>query len=188
MSIPNTYRRIVLARRPPGEPVESDFRLEEVPMPECGPKEVLVRNIYLSLDPYMRGRMRDVASYAPPVQIGEVMTGGTVGQVVASNHAGFKVGDYVEERLGWQEYGISQALACARSTRRGRRSRPPTRARHAGYDGLLRPARSGASPSPRDRRGLGRIGRRGADRRPDRQADGLSRPSGSLAAPRSAPS
>lgn len=110
MSIPKTYRRIVLARRPPGEPVESDFRLEEVSMPECGPKEVLVRNIYLSLDPYMRGRMRDVASYAPPVQIGEVMTGGTVGQVVASNHAGFKVGDYVEERLGWQEYGISQGV------------------------------------------------------------------------------
>lgn len=108
MSIPKTHRRIVLARRPPGEPQESDFRLEEAPVPECGPKEVLVRNVYLSLDPYMRGRMRDVASYAPPVQIGEVMTGGTVGQVVASNHPGFKAGDYVEERLGWQEYGISQ--------------------------------------------------------------------------------
>ena len=102
-----TYRRVVLARRPPGEPAESDFRVEEVPIPEPGPREVLVRNIYLSLDPYMRGRMRDVASYAAPVGIGDVMTGGTVGQIVASNHPGFKAGDVVEERLGWQEYGIS---------------------------------------------------------------------------------
>ncbi|MDX2205666.1 MAG: NADP-dependent oxidoreductase [Hyphomicrobiaceae bacterium] len=108
--IPKTHRRIVLARRPPGEPEESDFRLEEVPVPECGPKEVLVRNIYLSLDPYMRGRMRDAASYAAPVGIGDVMTGGTVGEVVASNHKGFKVGDIVEERLGWQEYGISSGV------------------------------------------------------------------------------
>ncbi|RTL72770.1 MAG: NADP-dependent oxidoreductase [Hyphomicrobiales bacterium] len=105
-----TQRRVVLVRRPPGEPTEEDFRVEEAPVPECGPKEVLVRNIYLSLDPYMRGRMRDVASYAPPVGIGEVMTGGTVGEVVASNHPGFKVGDFVEERLGWQQYGISQGL------------------------------------------------------------------------------
>ena len=108
--IPKTHRRVVLLRRPPGEPTESDFRVEEVPVPECGPKEVLVRNIYLSLDPYMRGRMRDAASYAAPVGIGEVMTGGTVGEVVASNHKGFKVGDFVEERLGWQEYGISSGV------------------------------------------------------------------------------
>lgn len=108
--IPKTQRRVVLVRRPPGEPTEADFRVEEAPVPECGPKEVLVRNIYLSLDPYMRGRMRDVASYAPPVGIGEVMTGGTVGEVVASNHPGFKVGDFVEERLGWQQYGISQGV------------------------------------------------------------------------------
>jgi NADPH-dependent curcumin reductase CurA len=108
--IPKTQRRVVLVRRPPGEPTEADFRVEEAPVPECGPKEVLVRNIYLSLDPYMRGRMRDVASYAPPVGIGEVMTGGTVGEVVASNHPGFKAGDFVEERLGWQQYGISQGV------------------------------------------------------------------------------
>ena len=104
--LPKSYRRIVLARRPPGEPQESDFRIEEVAMPEPGPREVLVRVIYLSLDPYMRGRMRDVASYAPPVGIGEVMTGGTVGEVVKSNHPDFKVGDIVEDRLGWQEYAI----------------------------------------------------------------------------------
>jgi len=105
--IPQTHRRVVLARRPPAEPAEADFRIEEVPVPQPGPGQVLVRVIYLSLDPYMRGRMRDAASYAAPVGIGEVMTGGTVGEVVESNHPGFKPGDIVEERLGWQEYGIS---------------------------------------------------------------------------------
>ena len=104
--IPRTYRRIVLARRPPAEPAESDFRIEEVPMPEPSQREVLVRVIYLSLDPYQRGRMRDVASYSPPVALGEVMTGGTVGEVMKSNHPDFSVGDIVEDRLGWQEYAI----------------------------------------------------------------------------------
>jgi len=104
--IPETYRRIVLANRPLTEPAETDFSLEVVPMPEPGPGQVLVRIIYLSLDPYMRGRMRDAASYAPPVGIGEVMTGGTVGEVVLSNHTEYKVGDIVEGRLGWQEFGI----------------------------------------------------------------------------------
>ena len=95
-------------------------------MPEPGPRQVLVRVVYLSLDPYMRGRMRDAASYAAPVGIGEVMTGGTVGEVVKSNHPDFKVGDIVEDRLGWQEYAIGPARPCARSTRRWRRSPPPT--------------------------------------------------------------
>ncbi len=104
--IPKTHRRVVLVRRPPGEPAESDFRVEEVATPEPGPREVLVRVIYLSLDPYMRGRMRDAASYASPVGIGETMTGGAVGEVVKSNHPGFSVGDIVEDRLGWQEYAI----------------------------------------------------------------------------------
>jgi NADPH-dependent curcumin reductase CurA len=99
----------VLARRPPGEPSEADFRLEEVPVPELGPREALVRVIYLSLDPYMRARMRDAASYAAPVGIGEVMTGGTVGEVVKSNHPQLKVGDIVEDRLGWQEYAVGGA-------------------------------------------------------------------------------
>ena len=70
-------------------------------------RQVLVRVVYLSLDPYMRGRMRDGASYAAPVGLGEVMPGGTVGEVVRSNHAGFKPGDIVEDRLGWQEYGLT---------------------------------------------------------------------------------
>ncbi len=105
-NIPKTHRRIVLVRRPPAEPAEADFRIEEVAVPEPGPRQALVRVIYLSLDPYMRGRMRDVASYAAPVGIGDVMTGGTVGEVVKSNHPNFKVGDIVEDRLGWQEYAI----------------------------------------------------------------------------------
>ena len=105
--IPSSYRRIVLARRPPGEPAESDFRIETVATPTPGTNEVLVRVIYMSLDPYMRGRMREQASYAKPVGIGEVMEGGTVGEVVASNNPAFKVGDIVEARLGWQEYGLS---------------------------------------------------------------------------------
>ena len=106
MSIPKTHRRVVLVRRPPGEPAESDFRVEEVPVPEPKHGEVLVKVHYLSLDPYQRGRMRDAASYASPVGLGEVMTGGIVGEVVKSEHTGFKVGDIVEDRLGWQEYAI----------------------------------------------------------------------------------
>jgi NADPH-dependent curcumin reductase len=109
--IPETHRRIVLVRRPLAEPAESDFRIEEVPVPKPGPREVLVRVVYLSLDPYMRGRMRDAASYAQPVGIGQVMAGGTVGEVVASNHPDFKAGDIVEDRLGWQEYAIGPGPA-----------------------------------------------------------------------------
>ena len=105
-AIPKTHRRVVLVRRPPGEPAETDFRVEEAPVPEPRHGEVLVKVHYLSLDPYQRGRMRDAASYAAPVGLNEVMTGGTVGEVVKSAHDGFKVGDIVEDRLGWQEYAI----------------------------------------------------------------------------------
>jgi NADPH-dependent curcumin reductase len=105
-TIPKTYRRIVLARRPPGEPAEGDFRIEEVQVPEPGPGQFLARVIYLSLDPYMRGRMRDAASYAPPVALGEVMTAGAVGEVVKSSHPQFQVGDIVEDTMGWQEYAV----------------------------------------------------------------------------------
>ena len=125
--IPKTHRRVVLVRRPPAEPAESDFRVEEVPVPEPGPRQVLVRVIYMSLDPYMRGRMRDAASYAAPVGLGEVMTGGTVGEVVKSNHPDYKVGDIVEDRLGWQEYAIGPGPAHAQGrSGASRRSPPPT--------------------------------------------------------------
>jgi NADPH-dependent curcumin reductase CurA len=100
-------RQWLLAQRPPGEFDESAFKFNEAPVPAPKEGEVLVHNIWLSLDPYMRGRMRDVKSYVPPVQLGAVMEGGTVGQVIESKNPAFKVGDIVEERLGWQEYGIS---------------------------------------------------------------------------------
>ncbi|HEY2874748.1 MAG TPA: NADP-dependent oxidoreductase [Reyranella sp.] len=108
-ALPKTYRRVVLVRRPPGEPAESDFRVEETAMPAPKHGEVLVKVAYLSLDPYQRGRMRDAASYASPVGLGEVMTGGIVGEVVTSNNPRFAVGDTVEDRLGWQEYAIGGA-------------------------------------------------------------------------------
>src|SRR4051794_8761648 len=108
-ALSKTHRRVVLGDRPPREPAESDFRVEEVPMPEPKHGEVLVKVAYLSLDPYQRGRMRDAASYSAPVGLGEVMTGGIVGEVVESHNPRFAVGDIVEDRLGWQEYAIGGA-------------------------------------------------------------------------------
>jgi NADPH-dependent curcumin reductase CurA len=105
--IPAMNRQVRLAARPVGYPKETDFRLVESPVPEPGTGEFLVRVIYLSLDPYMRGRMSDARSYVPPVTLGDVMEGGTVGEVVRSNHPGYAVGDIVEGRLGWQEYAVS---------------------------------------------------------------------------------
>lgn len=100
-------RQILLAARPVGFPKDSDFKLVENPLPTPGDGQILVRSIYLSVDPYMRGRMNDVKSYAPPVQIGEVMGGGVVAKVVASNNPGFKEGDIVEGMFGWQDYAVS---------------------------------------------------------------------------------
>ncbi len=105
--IRNRNRKFVLATRPTGMPKESDFRLVEEAMPEPGDGELLVRVLYLSLDPYMRGRMRDAPSYVPPVGIGEVMTGGVVGEVLRSNDPDFATGEIVEGLLGWQEYAVS---------------------------------------------------------------------------------
>jgi NADPH-dependent curcumin reductase CurA len=103
----STNRQITLAARPHGLPKESDFQLIESPIPLPGPGKVLVRAHYLSVDPYMRGRMNDRASYAEPVKLGEVMTAGAVGQIVKSNHAKFPEGAYVQGVLGWQEYALS---------------------------------------------------------------------------------
>lgn len=97
-------RKIVLAARPVGEPTATDFSLVEEILPEPGPGEVLIETHYLSLDPYMRGRMNDAKSYAPPVPLGGVMVGGGVGQIIASGAEGFSPGDFVEGRLGWQEH------------------------------------------------------------------------------------
>jgi NADPH-dependent curcumin reductase len=102
-------RRIVLAERPRGRPGPSSFRLEQAPVPEPGAGELLCRTIYLSLDPYMRGRMNDAPSYTPPVAIGAVMAGGTVGQVVRSNLEGFVPGDFVVGYGGWQDFSVFKA-------------------------------------------------------------------------------
>src|ERR1043165_395316 len=105
--MPETARRIVLASRPVGEPKPSDFRLEEFPVPQPGPGQVLLRTKWLSLDPYMRGRMSDVPSYAKPVGIDEVMEAGTVSEVAASNNERYAKGDIVLSRAGWQTHMVS---------------------------------------------------------------------------------
>lgn len=103
----DNYQRIVLASRPHGAVAASDFRLETQPVPDIGDGQVLVRNHYLSLDPYMRMRMTDAKSYADPQPLGEVMIGGTAGEVIASKHPKFAVGDKVVGMLGWTEVGVS---------------------------------------------------------------------------------
>ena len=105
--IPDTMERVVLAARPVGSPKASDFRLETVPMPVPGEGEFLARTIWLSLDPYMRGRMDESKSYAAAVEIGAPMEGGCVGEVIASNNPKFKVGDFVDDRFGWQSHAVS---------------------------------------------------------------------------------
>ena len=100
-------REIRLRRRPTGMPDEDDFALATVPIPELRPGELLVRNIYMSVDPYMRGRMNAGRSYTPPFQIGEALTGGAVGQVVAALNGRFQAGDYVTSMYGWREYFVS---------------------------------------------------------------------------------
>jgi NADPH-dependent curcumin reductase CurA len=101
-------RRWVLAERPIGREVrESDFRLVEAPIPTPGPGEFLVRTLYLSLAPVMRMYMIDGAGIEKPLEIGEVMRGRGVGKVIASRHPGFKPGDFVQGKLGWQEYSVS---------------------------------------------------------------------------------
>ncbi len=100
-------RRIVLAERPVGVPKPSDFRLEELPATEPEAGECLVEASYMSVDPYMRGRLSDRKSYAAPVEIGQTIVGAAVGKVIASNAPSLAVGDYVTGNLGWQEYATA---------------------------------------------------------------------------------
>jgi NADPH-dependent curcumin reductase len=96
-------RRILLNSRPAGAPIADNFRMTEAPIPQPGSGQVVLRTLYLSLDHYMRGRMSDEASYAEPVALGEVMVGGTVSRVHASQHGDFKVGDLVQGYSGRQD-------------------------------------------------------------------------------------
>jgi len=107
MSYPTTHRQIVLASRPVGAPTQENFRMEKTDVPTPAQGEILLRSVYLSLDPYMRGRMSDAKSYAEPVALGETMVGGTVCQVMESNHPNFDRGEWVLAFTGWQDYGIS---------------------------------------------------------------------------------
>ncbi len=102
-------QRIVLAKRPEGAPTAENFRLETVPMPQPGPGEVLARVLYLSLDPYMRGRMDDAKSYAEAVAVGGTMEGGCVAEVAVSNDSGLKPGDIVMGMFGWASHGVANA-------------------------------------------------------------------------------
>ncbi len=134
-------RRIVLARRPQGEPLETDFRLETEVVPRVGPGQILLRTVYLSLDPYMRGRMSDAPSYARPVELGAVMVGGTVCRVAASQHPDYAVGEWVLAQSGWQDYALSDGRGLFRL---GSAARHPSYALgvlgmpgYTGYMGLL---------------------------------------------------
>ena len=170
--MPLRAREIQLAARPRGAPVPSDFALVEVDVPEPADGEVLVRNAFMSVDPYMRGRMNDVKSYVPPFELGEPLHGGAVGQVVASRNDRWPEGTWVQHELGWREAAVLEgrgvrpvdpALAPV-STSLGVLGMPGLTA----YVGLLdigrsargrpsssraRPGRSGASPARSRREG-----------------------------------
>ena len=104
-----TNHQILLDNRPQGEANVGNFKLVEAPTPALQDGQVLLRHHYLSLDPYMRGRMNDAKSYAQPQPLGQVMIGGTVGEIVESRHPKFVVGDAVVGMGGWQEYSVVQA-------------------------------------------------------------------------------
>lgn len=107
-------QRIILTRRPDGMPDESHLVLETAPVPAPGDGQVLLKTIYLSLDPYMRGRMSDARSYAASVELGNVMEGGTVSQVVASNNPDWKEGDFALSYCGWQTHALSDGAGLRR--------------------------------------------------------------------------
>lgn len=107
-------RRVIMTNRPQGMVQESDFRLEEAPIPQPKDGEFLVRVIYLSVDPYMRGRMNDRPSYVPPVKLNEVMCGNGVGVILESTHPEYPAGTYVEGPFHWQEYAVSDGQGVRR--------------------------------------------------------------------------
>jgi NADPH-dependent curcumin reductase CurA len=111
---PTKNRRIVLAKRPQGEPTPTDFRLEEVPIAALKDGEILMQTVFLSLDPYMRGRMSEGPSYAAATGLGDVMIGGTVSRVIASRNPKFSEGDLVSSFSGWQEYQVSNGAGISK--------------------------------------------------------------------------
>src|SRR5215469_11957020 len=109
-TVPTTGRAWHLEARPQGWPVPSEFALREVELPALGPGQLLVANEYLSVDPYMRGRMSDKKSYIEPYEVGAPMDGPAVGKVLASNAEGFEPGDHVLHVLGWRDYAVVDAV------------------------------------------------------------------------------
>ena len=110
-ALPTSTREIRLASRPTGRPVPENFRLAESPLPELQDGQILVRNLFTSVDPYMRGRMNDVKSYSAPFALDAALDGGAVGEVIASRAEGRAVGDAVVHQLGWREYAVLDATA-----------------------------------------------------------------------------
>jgi NADPH-dependent curcumin reductase CurA len=110
-ALPVTTREIQLASRPVGRPAPENFRLAETPLPELQDGQVLVRNLFISVDPYMRGRMNDVKSYSAPFALDKALDGGAVGEVIASRAKDRKVGDAVVHQLGWREFAVLDAGA-----------------------------------------------------------------------------
>ncbi len=119
ISMDDKNTQVLLARRPAGEVSPEDFKIVDSPLPRISEGQLLIRNHFLSLDPYMRGRMSEARSYAESVAIGQVMVGGTVGQVVDSQNKDFKEGEYVLGTFGWQLYGISDGTGLTRIKDRG---------------------------------------------------------------------
>ena len=114
MTVAAKNTRILLASRPVGRPVPDNFRIEQVDVPAPSTGEMLLKVRYLSLDPYMRGRMSAEKSYAPPVAVGDVMEGGTVAEVVESRNDAFRPGDLVLSYSGWQSHAISNGRGVVR--------------------------------------------------------------------------
>jgi NADPH-dependent curcumin reductase CurA len=112
--MPDTNRQVLLKRRPNGMPVPEDFALVDSPLPEPGEGQVLLEGIYLSLDPYMRGRISGQRSYAKPTEIGEVIEGRVVGRVLRSRHADFREGDHAFGGYGWQTHSVVDGTALSK--------------------------------------------------------------------------
>jgi NADPH-dependent curcumin reductase CurA len=129
MQSSRSSKEIHLVARPRGEPRPNDFAVVEVAVPDPGPGDVLVHNLFLSVDPYMRRRMRDTRSYVPPFALGEVMTGTAVGKVVASQSPDLTAGDVVLHELGWREFALAPAMAFRRV--------PASDAPHSAWLGVL---------------------------------------------------
>ncbi|UYY82539.1 NADP-dependent oxidoreductase [Arthrobacter sp. YA7-1] len=110
-ALPTRTREIQLASRPQGRPATADFRLAESDLPELQDGQILVRNEFMSVDPYMRGRMNDAKSYSAPFQLDAALDGGAVGEVIASRSEALKVGDVVVHQLGWREYSVVDAAS-----------------------------------------------------------------------------